>query len=166
MQEYKDLKKKLDSVKQEIESLMQKTANRVLHFGKYKGKTIQYIITYNEQYFYWLLRETNMDIDPELFGYKMPTKGDILRLLDLKYSNGKFIKDIIHPGIYDNWNVGHYGCKEPTCIKEETVEHHEFSFDDILSNGREYIGELTKVYPYIKWTKEYLKSLFNENSRK
>lgn len=34
MQEYEDLKKKLDSVKQEIESLMQKTANRVLHFGK------------------------------------------------------------------------------------------------------------------------------------
>ena len=73
-----------------------------MHFGKYKGKTIQYIITYDEQYFYWLLRETNIDINPELFGYKMPTKGDILRLLNLKYSNGKFIKDIIHPGIYDN----------------------------------------------------------------
>lgn len=163
MKEYEVLKKKLDSVEQEIESLAQKTANRVLHFGKYKGKTIKYIITHDKQYFYWLLRETNIDIDYELFGYKIPTKEDILWILDLKYSDGKFIKDIIHPAIYDNWNVGHYGCKEPTCIKKETIEHHEFSFDDILSNGCEYTSKLTKEYPYIKWTKEYLKSLFNEN---
>lgn len=164
MQEYENLKKKLDSLKQEIESLKQKTLKRVLHFGKYKGKTIQYVATYDKYYFYWLLRETNIDIDPELFGYKMPTKRNILNLLDLKYFDGKFIKDIIHPGIYDNWNIGHYGCNEPTCIKEETVEHYEFSFDDVLSNGREYIDKLKREYPYIKWTKEYLKSLFNANS--
>ena len=35
MKEYEDLKKKLNSVKQEIESLKQKTLNKVLHFGKY-----------------------------------------------------------------------------------------------------------------------------------
>ena len=161
MQEYENLKKKLNSVKQEIEYLKQKTLNRVLHFGKYKGKTIQYIIVYDKQYFYWLLRETDIDIDPELLGYKIPTNIDILHILNLKYFGGKFIEDIIHSGIYDNWNVGHYGCEEPTCVKKEIIEHHEFSFDDIFSNRYEY---LTKKYPYIKWTKEYFKSLFNTNS--
>ena len=161
MQEYEDLKKKLDSLKQEIESLKQKVLSRVLHFGRYQGKTIQYVITYDKQYFYWLLRETNLDIDPELFGCDMPTKRSILNLLNLEYSNGKFIEDIVHPGIYDNWNAGHYGCKESTCIKKETIEHHEYSFDDILSSGREYIGKLRNKYPYIKWTKEYLESIIN-----
>lgn len=159
MQEY-------ESLKQRFVSLKRKTLNRVIGFGKHKGKTIQDILIWDRQYLYWLLRETNIDIDPELLGLDIPTRQKILNLLNLKYCDGKFIYKIVYPAIYDNWNVGHYGCKEPTCIKEETVEHHEFSFDDILSNGREYIGELTKVYPYIKWTKEYLKSLFNENSRK
>lgn len=156
MQEYEDWKRRFNSLKR-------KTLNKVLGFGKYKGRTIQYILTYDKQYLYWLLRETNIDIDPELLGLDIPTCQKILRLLNLKYSDGNFIYEIIHPAIYDNWDVGHYGCNSAICIKEETREHYEYSFDDILSNGHKYIDKLKTAYPYIKWTKDYLRSLFNEN---
>lgn len=159
MLEYENWKRRFNSLKR-------KTLNKVLGFGKYKGRTIQYVLTYDKAYLYWLLRETNINIDPELLGLDMPTRQKILNLLNLKYCDGKFIYKIIYPAIYDNWNVGHYGCTSPTCIQEEKIERYEYSFDDILSNGREYIDKLKTAYPYIKWTKEYLKSLFNENSRK
>ena len=157
MQEYEDLK-------QRFVSLKRKTLNKVIGFGRHKGKTIQDILIWDRQYLYWLLRETNIDIDPELLGLDIPTRQKILNLLNLKYCDGKFIYKIVYPAIYDNWNVGHYGCTSPTCIQEEKVERYEYSFDDILSNGHEYINKLKTAYPYIKWTKEYLKSLFNENS--
>lgn len=153
MQEY-------DSIKRRFESLKRKTLNRVIGFGKHKGETIQDILIWDRQYLYWLLRETNIDIDPELLGLDIPTRQKILNLLNLKYKDDKFIYEIVYPAIYDNWNVGHYGCKSPECIKEEKRERYEYSFDDILSPGHKYIDKLKVAYPYIKWTKEYLKSLF------
>lgn len=153
MQEY-------DSIKRRSESLKRKTLNKVIGFGRHKGKTIQDILIWDRRYLYWLLRETSIDIDPELLGLEMPTRQKILNLLNLKYKDGTFIYEIVYPAIYDTWNVGHYGCKSPECIKEERRERYEYSFDDILSPGREYIDKLRVTYPYIKWTKEYLKSLF------
>lgn len=156
MQEYEDCKRRFAALKQ-------KTLNRVIRFGRHKGKTIQDIFTLDRQYLYWLLRKTNIDIDPELLGLEMPTRQKILSLLKLEYKEGTFIYEIIHPALYDTWNVGHYGCREPECIKEATREHYEYSFDDILSPGHKYIDRLRIAYPYIKWTKNYLKSLFNAN---
>lgn len=156
--------KEYASLKQKFAYLKQKTLNKVINFGRHKGKTIQDILICDRQYLYWLLRETNIDINPELLGLDIPTRQKILNLLNLKYCDGKFIYKIVYPAIYDNWNVGHYGCTTPTCIQEEKVERYEYSFDDILSNGHEYINKLKTAYPYIKWTKEYLKLIFNGNN--
>lgn len=151
-QEYEVLVTKLEKLKTE-------ELNKVVTFGKYKGKTIQEIYRADEQYLYWLIRESNMKINPILLGLEIPTCENILKLLDLKYSEGEFVRSILYPAIYDDWNVGHYGCSKPKCIEESTMEYHRYTFDDILNTA--YIDKLYKHYPYIKWTKEYIKSLFN-----
>lgn len=94
-----------DNLKQELKSLKIKTLNRIVPFGKYKGKTIQYIRDSNRDYLYWLLRETNINIDPELLGFDNPTPGVIYSLLKLSYDHNKdkFIYKEVHPAIYDNW---------------------------------------------------------------
>lgn len=154
-----------DNLKQELKSLKIKTLNRIVPFGKYKGKTIQYIRDCNRDYLYWLLRETNINIDPELLGFDNPTPGVIYSLLKLSYDHNKdkFIYKEVHPAIYDNWNVGHYGCTEALCIKKETIECREYSYEDILSPRCGFIQKLKGYYPYIKWTKEYLKKLYTNN---
>lgn len=45
MEEYEDWKRRFNSLKR-------KTLNKVISFGKYKGRTIQYILTYDKQYLY------------------------------------------------------------------------------------------------------------------
>lgn len=150
-QEYEDLVNKLKELKK-------KTLNKVVPFGKYKGKTLQEIYRLDRFYLYWLIRESMMKINPELIGLELPTSHRVLKILNLKYSDGEFVRTIVHPAVYDNWDLGHYGCSRPICIKEETRETYKYTFDDVLNTT--HLEELDNHYPYIKWTKEYFESLF------
>lgn len=153
---YSDLFNKIENIKNE-------TLNTKLTIGKHKGETLGEVLDYDRQYVYWIIRETNISIDPRLLGLKMPTKDSILKLLESTFENGEFIyhRRIVHPAVYDTWNLGHYGCSSPECISEESVEEYDitYSFDRLLSSDR--IEILKRAYPYIKWTKEYLVSLFS-----
>lgn len=153
---YSDLFNKIENIKNE-------TLNTKLTIGKHRGETLGEVLDYDRQYIYWLIRETNISIDPRLLGLKMPTKNGILELLDLTFEDNKFNwhQVIVHPAKYDTWNLGHYGCTSPECIEKETIESHDYtySFDELIDSSK---GEILKrAYPYIKWTKEYLVSLFN-----
>ena len=156
--------KRYTSLINEIEDIKNKTLNTVIPIGKHKGETLEEVMSYDIQYIYWLIRETNINIDPRTIGLKMPTKDSILKLLESTFENGEFIyhRIIVHPAVYDTWNLGHYGCSSPECISEESVEEYDitYSFDRLLSSDR--IEILKRAYPYIKWTKEYLISFFNE----
>lgn len=153
---YSDLFNKIENIKNE-------TLNTKLTIGKHKGETFREVLDYDSQYIYWLIRETDIGIDPRTLGLKMPTKDNILELLKLTFEDGKFKGHdiIVHPGVYDSWNLGHYGCTSPECIQEETIEkrNYTYSFDELLNSKRFEIVEIH--YPYIKWDKDYLNSLFN-----
>lgn len=154
--------KEYSSLIDKLETLKNEFLNRKLTIGKHKGETFKEIISYDKQYIYWIIRETNLHIDPRILGLKMPTKDDILELLNLTFEDGKFkyCEEIVHPAVYDTWNLGHYGCNSPTCIKDEIVETYiyTYSFDKLLNSERFEI--IKNHYPYIKWTTNYLKSLF------
>lgn len=145
-----------------IEAIKNNALNTKLTIGKHKGETFEEVMSYDIQYIYWLIRATDLNIDPRTIGLKMPTKDSILTLLESTFEDGKFIyhKRIVHPAQYDNWNLGHYGCNSPECIKEERIEEFSitYSFDKLLSTDR--IEILKRAYPYINWTKNYLVSLF------
>ena len=97
-----------------IEAIKNNALNTKLTIGKHKGETFEEVMSYDIQYIYWLIRETNLNIDPRTIGLKMPTKDSILTLLESTFEDGKFIyhKRIVHPAQYDNWNLGHYGSKK------------------------------------------------------
>jgi hypothetical protein len=155
--------KRYTSLINEIENIKNKALNTIISIGKHKGETFEEVMSYDIQYIYWLIRETNLNIDPRIIGLKMPTKDSILKLLESTFEDGKFIyhKRIVYPAQYDNWNLGHYGCSSPECIKEERIEEYNitYSLDKLLNTDR--IEILKRAYPYIKWTKEYLSSFFN-----
>lgn len=48
-------------------------------------------MSYDIQYIYWLIRATDLNIDPRTIGLKMPTKDSILTLLESTFEDGKFI---------------------------------------------------------------------------
>lgn len=80
---YSDLFNKIENIKNE-------TLNTKLTRGKHKGETLGEVLDYDRQYIYWLIRETNISIDPRTLGLKMPTRDDILELLDLTFEDNKF----------------------------------------------------------------------------
>lgn len=155
--------KRYTSLINEIENIENKALNTIIPIGKHKGETFEEVMSYDIQYIYWLIRETNLNIDPRIIGLKMPTKDSILKLLESTFEDGKFTyhKTVVYPAEYDNWNLGHYGCNSPECIKEERIEEYNitYSLDKLLNTDR--IEILKRAYPYIKWTKEYLSSFFN-----
>lgn len=159
--EYTDLINALDTLKN-------KALNTKLPIGKYKGKSIQSVMNEDKQYIYWLIRDTNLRIDPRLLNLEIPTKDSILELLELEYKDNSFIQTELkdYPAEYDTWNLGHYGCTSPECIKEARCEIYTtvYSFDDIINDYYDYIDILKKHYPYIKWTKEYLVTLFKNDT--
>ncbi len=145
-----------------IEAIKNNALNKKLTIGKHKGETFEEVMSYDKQYIYWLIRATDLSIDPRTLGLKMPTKESILDLLNLTFKDNefKYYEKIVHLAIYDNWNVGHYGCTSPECIKKETAEiyAHTYSFDELLNS--EKFEVIKNHYPYINWTKNYLVSLF------
>lgn len=155
--------KEYSSLVNRIEAIRSNALNTKLTIGKHKGETFEEIMSYDKQYIYWVIRETDIDIDPRTLGLEMPTKESILKLLDLTFKDNEFryYETIVHPAIYDSWNVGHYGCTSPECIKKEITEihAHTYTFDELLKSDRFEV--IKNHYPYIKWTKNYLVSLFD-----
>ena len=154
--EYSNLINKIEAIKSNV-------LNTKLTIGKHKGETFEEVMSYDKQYIYWLIRATDLGIDPRTLGLKIPTKESILKLLDLTFENNKFkyYQRIVHPAVYDSWNVGHYGCTSPECIKEEVIEEYNtfYTFEELLNSRRFEV--IKNKYPYIKWTEDYLISLFN-----
>ena len=161
-------KKEYTELLNALEEMRDRALNTKLPIGKYKGKSIQNVMQEDKQYIYWLIRETTLRIDPRLLGFELPTKDSILDLLDVDYDGKNFIQINLYdyPAEYDSWNLGHYGCISPECVKEARSEIYKikYSFDDIVSDEHDFIDILQRKYPYIKWTKEYLVTLFKDDS--
>lgn len=165
-QEYNNLINKINDIKNDIKELKEKTLNTKLIFGKYKGCALKEVFTNHISYIYWLLKESSLQLDPRIFDLPLPTREKILDILSLKYEekDNTFIKTKTEhfDGIYDNWNLGHYGCTTPTCIKEShnVITTFTYTYKDLVNKDYDFIYKLNNNYPYIKWTENYLKSLF------
>lgn len=55
-----------------IKQLKSSHLNSILPFGKYKGKTLQWIKSYDVQYIYWLADNTDYPIDFDLLNLLTP----------------------------------------------------------------------------------------------
>lgn len=58
--------------------------------------------------------------------------------------NKTIIKHIYHEPIVDNWNVGHYGCTEPTII-DKSVEYKYNSLKEFYEHNKEIVEELFSI---------------------
>lgn len=147
-----------NKLKSKIEFMKNTYLNSTLNFGKYKGCTYREVLDKDKYYIYWLIKDSNRQIDPRLLGLKLPSKEDILKILDMQFKDGKFIKKTIIPKEtrYD-WNIGHYGCSEESIeVSPEIVNVSKYSIETIIES---YGGVLEFKFPYIK-VEEYLKELF------
>lgn len=84
-------------------SLFMTSCDNYFYSPNDKGVVVSIERDCNRDYLYWLLRETNINIDPELLGFDNPTPGVIYSLLKLSYDHNKdkFIYKEVHPVIYD-----------------------------------------------------------------
>ncbi len=152
----------LESAQNKVKALKEEALSTIMPIGKYKGKSIKDIMVLDKQYIDWAIRKQIIHIDTRLLGYKYPTKDHILHTLGLTYDGEKFIKKTLvkDPGLYDNWNVGHYGCIEPKCIRPASTKEITINY-----TWREFMylfkDKLVEIWPQIEWTEKYLKSILN-----
>lgn len=161
---YDETLSSLECAQKKVKVLKEEALSTIMPIGKYKGKSIKDIMAFDKQYIDWAIRKQIIRIDARLLGYTYPTsKEEILRTLGVTYDGEKFTRKISikDPGLYDNWNIGHYGCTEPKCIRPASTKviTTKYTWKEFMSSFK---NKLVEIWPQIEWTEEYIKSILNE----
>lgn len=147
--------------------------SKKVKFGKYAGKTVGELLTTDPQYVYWLIRETQFEVDPVLLGFNMPGAADIINAVKRVFSDvrtveaadtGFTIVFMYHTEpMYDSWNVGHYGVREPELVRRGKTEYstQSYTYEELLEGTLGRI--LADEFPFIPWTVEYVKNILKDH---